>query len=88
MKTELQVERLYSQYNTFNYENGPYNTRTAQRNLLEIPRINYSHSRQAFRYTGVIKYNNIPEYIKTRDNYETYKQRYKKFLLEQNVFYY
>ena len=76
---------LNTEYNVFNYQNGPYNTRTAQRNLLEVPRINCSHSRQAIRYTGVIKYNNLPEYIKISGNYDTFKQRYKRFLLQQNV---
>ena len=45
----------------------------------------WNHSRQAIRYAGVIKCNNLPEYIKASDNQETFKQRYKKFLLEQNV---
>ena len=72
-------------YNVFSYQNGPYNTRMSERTILKTPRTNCNHSRQAIRYTGVVKFNRIPEDIKRSETYDNFKQKYKKFLLEENV---
>ena len=57
-----------------------HNTRSSTKSNFFVPRFSLSKSQNSLKYKGVVIWNSIPQILRD-SSYETFKTKYKKFLL-------
>ena len=76
---------MHSSSNIFSFQTNIYNTRTSNANIVSLPGIFTTHSRQSARWVGAREWNGLPDDVRhLHQSTSTFKYKVKRYLVNSN----
>ena len=76
---------MHSSSNIFSFQTNIYNTRASNANIVSLPNIFTTHSRQSARWVGAREWNGLPDDVRhLHQSTSTFKYKVKRYLVNSN----